>query len=318
MDYSLSDLRNTLVILQVLNSIFNVQKLNFEVKESLVNLAGNCFWFWGRFHSFLDTCEVPRAITNRYPQGVFSKYDAMRNILNDLESDGKDEIIKNIISGFYRLSSPVDKENLDIEKAKEMLKEFRNIVGNDPIEEAIRVKESKRRIQQWRNESEEIKRTIQKLAEIKVKWDELYKGTNLSPQKRGFDLEKLFFEILSLEKFEFHSSYKSNGEQIDGHFKFSNFDYLLEIKWEKGLIKKSDMSIFDGRIRSKAQSTRGLFFAVNGFEPELVSSYSGSGPKIMLMDGMDFIDIVEGRITFFDCISKKIDAMVRHGNIYSR
>jgi len=61
----------------------------------------------------------------------------MCNVLEVLEEQNKDDIINNIISNFYRLRTVVDKDNLDNKKTKQLLKEFCNIVGNDPRESII-------------------------------------------------------------------------------------------------------------------------------------------------------------------------------------
>jgi len=41
-------------------------------------------------------------------------------------------------SGFYRLRGPVDRDNLDVARAKKMLEEFRQLVGDDPIEVEVK------------------------------------------------------------------------------------------------------------------------------------------------------------------------------------
>ncbi len=90
-----------------------IKKLNFEVKEKIVTLAGACFWYWNSFYSFLGSCGVSKTIQNRYPKEAFNKYQTMRSILEFLEDKGEIEILNNIISGFYRLNNAVDRDNLD-------------------------------------------------------------------------------------------------------------------------------------------------------------------------------------------------------------
>jgi hypothetical protein len=128
----------------------------------------------------------------------------------------------------------------------------------------------------------------------------------------------MFFCLLALEEFEHASPYKSNGEQIDGWFKFEKFDYLLEIKWISSLAKQADVSVFDGKIRNKAQSTRGLFFAINSFDDNVIEKFSGDSPRIIFMDGQDFIGILEERTTFYDCMKAKVQALVQHGKVFQK
>ncbi|MBK9039192.1 MAG: restriction endonuclease [Bdellovibrionales bacterium] len=124
-------------------------------------------------------------------------------------------------------------------------------------------------------------------------------GSEYTPQQRGYKLEDLFCDLLQLSELEYSRPYKTpDGEQIDGHFRFDKFDYLIESKWEDGVIKQKDLSVFDGKIRGKAQSTRGLFLSANGFDENAVIKFSGDSPRIILMTGEDLALILSGRCSF--------------------
>ena len=114
------------------------KRICFDVKEQMVGLAGACFWYWNSFHSFLESAGVPRSLHQRYPRDAYNKYQVMRNIIGVLEDQGHVETINTLISNFYRLKNAVDRDNLDTKKAKRLLTEFRDSVGNDPIEAAKR------------------------------------------------------------------------------------------------------------------------------------------------------------------------------------
>jgi restriction endonuclease Mrr len=75
------------------------------------------------------------------------------------------------------------------------------------------------------------------------------------------------------------------------------------------------LSIFDGKIRGKAQSTRGLFLSANGFDEKAVAKFSGDSPRIILMTGEDLALILCGRVLFTDAMKAKVEAIVRYGNI---
>lgn len=291
------------------------KKISFELKEKLVQLAGSCFWYWGSFSSFLDSCGVNQDTQSRYPKGAYTKYEVMRNILNYLEETKKVDVINNIISGFFRLNNPLDTENINIEKAKKLLKEFKELVGNDPIEKEIERREQEKKREVSKNIIEQVQVKEEKIKSLKGRFLQLFSSQNFTPQQRGYELEKLFFELLELEEFEFTLPFKSEGEQIDGHFKYEKFDYLVEIKWIAENAKQKDLSIFDGKIKGKAQSTRGLFFAVNGFDDNVINKYSGDSPRIILMSGEDFMYILEKRTSFYDAMKVKIDSLVRYGDI---
>ena len=285
----------------------------------MVALAGACFWFWGSFHSFLDSSGVQKSLQKRYPQSSFNKYQVMRNILNDLEAQGQVETLNALISNFYRLRNAADKDNLDTNKAKRLLQEFRDSVGNDPIEAAIKQKEQEKARTNYQMSVEDVLSHKAKLSHINDRFLLLASAVSMTPQQRGFDLETLFFDLLHFAEIEHAKPYRTaDGEQIDGHFKYEKFDYLVEAKWISGQTKQKDLSIFDGKIRGKAQSTRGLFIAAEDFDDNAVQKFSGDAPRIVLMSGEDLAIVLNGQVPMFDALKAKVDAIVRYGNINFR
>ncbi len=294
-------------------------RIDFAKKKILIDLAGTCFHFYdSSFYPFLTSCGVSNVLIKKYPRG--NKYQIMENILNELENSDQIDVIKNITSAFYRMNKAVDDDFFKNEspykskKSKDLLNEFRELVGNDPIEQEIKKRESDVRKQEYQQQIADHKLKKEKLSELKNSFIKMHESTN--PQQRGFDFEKLFFEILELEQFQCTRPYRHKHEQLDGWFNYEKFDYIVEIKWEKEVAKQELFSIFDGKIRGKAQSTRGFFISVNGFCPNAINKYSGDAPRIILMDGADLMMILDERISFYDCLKSKIDAFVRKGEIF--
>jgi len=293
-----------------------MKKLNYEVKEKIVALAGACFWFWDSFYSFLDSCGVSQKIRYRYPRESFNKYQVMRNILQDLENEGKIDVIDCIISNFYRMHNAVDRDNLDVKRAKIFLNEFRELIGTDPIDKEIQRQAKEKSIRAYKASVMDHKTQAERLFKLNQRFIDLSSSKDITPHKRGFDLEVLFFDLLDFCEFENTRPYRTkDGEQIDGHFRYEKFDYLVEVKWTNGLTNKSDLSIFDGKIRGKAQSTRGFFLSANGFDNNAILKFSGDAPRIVLMTGEDFALVLSDQISFDDAIKAKIDAIVRKGEI---
>ena len=293
-----------------------MKKLNFETKELIVKLAGNCFWYWNSFHAFLRNCNVPESLIRRYPKDSHNKYDVMRNIIHDLDNKNNIDIIQSIISEFYRLTKPVDNDVKDPDGAKLLLVEFKTHVGSDPIELEIEKRNKSRRRKEYLEKVSDHQERMKALETLKEKFYAMSVDESLTPQQRGYRLEPIFYELLELEEFKYRKPYKIATEQIDGSFKFGSFDYLVEIKFQVGLIKKDDLSIFDNKIRGKAQSTRGFFFAPNSFDKEHVKAFEGNSPRIILMDVNDWISVLENKHTFYDILSKKEDQLVKTGAIY--
>jgi restriction endonuclease Mrr len=292
------------------------KKLSFEAKEKMVELAGACFWYWNGFYSFLDSCGVPKSLQSKYPREAYNKYTMMRAILGDLDQDGNVELIGSIASGFYRLKGPMDRDQLDEKKAKKLLAEFRETIGDDPIEAEIKKREKERSKISYEQSIADRRAHNKRLENLYSEFLGLTTANDITPQQRGFNLEKLFFQLLHLSEFDHTKPYRTPGqEQIDGHFRYEKFDYLVEAKWTQEPTKQSDLSIFDGKIRGKAQSTRGFFISANGFDNTAVQKYSGDSPRIILMTGADLTFILSGRVLFVDAMKAKVDAIVRLGNI---
>lgn len=292
------------------------KRLSVEVKELMVELAGACFWYWNSFFSFLDSAGVESSHYKRYPREVYNKYQAMRSIITDLENTGDEDTVNALISQLYRLRGPIDRDNLDPKKAKTLLAEFRSLVGNDPIEAAIREqgRRAARAAHQKQIEERELNRL--RLQDLNSRFLSLASGATHTPQQRGFCLERLFFDLLHITELEHTKPYRTpGGEQIDGHLRYEKFDYLVEVKWIEGLVKQEHLSVFDGKIRGKAQSTRGLFLAANGFDPKAVLKFTGDSPRILLMTGEDLALVLAGTVDFYDLLRAKVDALVRHGVI---
>lgn len=240
----------------------------------------------------------------------------MRNVLDYLEESNQIEVINTIISNFFKLKNAVDRDALDEKKAKQLLSEFRELVGNDPVENEIKKRKRDESRSYYKSAVDEKKSKKKKLEELNSLFISLVTTTEITPQQRGYKLETLFCDLLQFNELDYSPPYKtSDGEQIDGHFKYEKFDYLVECKWEDGVIKQKDLSIFDGKIRGKAQSTRGLFLAANGFDDNAVLKFSGDSPRTLLMTGDDLAMILNGQVLFYDAMKAKVEAIVRYGNI---
>ena len=294
------------------------KKLSFETKEKIVELAGACFWYWQSFYSFLDSCGVSKTLQRKYPREAYNnKFSMMRAILDDLDQSGNTEIINSIASGFFKLRNSIDTENIDVSRARRLLAEFRLLLGDDPIEAEIKKREQSQVKAAYAQTIANKRMQGALLEKLNNEFLSLITTVEITPQQRGFKLEEIFFELLHHCEFEHTKPYRTTGrEQIDGHFRYEKFDYLVEIKWTQEQTKQPDISIFDGKIRGKAQSTRGLFLSANGFDATSIQKFSGDSPRIVLMTGDDLTLILNGRLLFIDVMKAKIDAIVRLGNIH--
>lgn len=169
------------------------------------------------------------------------------------------------------------------------------------------------------NNLEKLKKTIdfsKKLEELKMKFFEI--AMEQSPQKRGYDFEKILNELFNLFELKAKGPFKTLGEQIDGSFTFESQDFILEAKWQKQLVNAADLYVFGGKILSKLKNTLGLFISLDGFSKDCTETGSQVLKSMILMDGQDLMLVLEGRISLGELIFQKRRHASDTGEIYHR
>lgn len=287
-------------------------KMNYDIRQKMIEIAGVCFWYWDNFYSFLVSSGIKREHYLRY-EGE-SKYKMMRNIINDLEEKNKEEILKGIVKNLYKLKSIPDPNVPDPQKSKKILRELKELCGADLIEKEIEDRKQKERSKIFQEASFSKVQRVQKLSELNQEFLQLFSNNN--HQQRRYELEKIIYALFHFFEFEFQKPYKIQNEQIDGWYKYEKFDYLLEIKWIEGKIRQDNLAIFDKKIDKKAKSTRGHFIAMDGFTEDAIQSISGKETRIILMDGEDLVFILNGTVSLHDAIKAKVDKLVKEGNTF--
>jgi hypothetical protein len=144
---------------------------------------------------------------------------------------------------------------------------------------------------------------IAKLEEMKQRFMGML--TQSDAQKRGFELERLMYDLFQLFDLDPKASFRNLGEQIDGAFHLEATDFLFEGKWQKEPIGTQDLDGFAAKVNRKLDNTLGLFFSLNGFSPTAVAAHSTGRPVVLLMTGEDLMAVLEGRIDFVSLLLRK-------------
>ncbi|OFY49554.1 MAG: hypothetical protein A2W85_06895 [Bacteroidetes bacterium GWF2_41_31] len=194
-------------------------------------------------------------------------------------------------------------------KAKEAVQKLRahtkgyHQITQEQEEAKIRRMESEKKIIKNKSLDDELNA-------LKEKFTQLTKKKDL--QQRGYDLEKLLNELFLLYELDPRGSFKIYGEQIDGAFTFDGTDFLLEAKWKRQ-VDRSDLASFCYKVETKLKMAVGLLVTMEGITKEAIAPEFKS---IIIMDGLDLISILEGRVSLPDLLYKKRRRASETGKIY--
>jgi len=292
-----------------------LKEIPFEIMEQIVQCFGRCFHYKDPVANFMISSGVPKELVQRYKHEV--KFLWSRHVLSELNETDEGRLVqRRILTNLCSLRDLPDKEVTDRNAGLDALRKLKNLA----IENELVVKDEKRNIDHRRIQSEQRQKQLQErakmLEELKKKFNDGLIDSNR--QRAGYFLEELLSNLFQLNDIEYRKSYRNpnNTQQIDGHFNFGGFDYLVEAKWRKDMPNSSEIGGFKTKIDSKLESTRGLFVSINGFRSEVIDEYNGRGAKIIFLTGMDLTIILEGRISLYEALKIKIEKAAQEGMTY--
>lgn len=135
-------------------------------------------------------------------------------------------------------------------------------------------------------------------------------------KKRGFELERVMYDLFELFDLDPKASFRTVGEQIDGAFSLSGTDFLFEAKWRQKQSDAGELDAFAAKVRRKLENTLGVFLSINGFSADGIAAHSSGGAVIVLMDGADLMAVLEERIDFTTLLLRKKRHAAQTGEIY--
>lgn len=285
------------------------------LKEALCSV----YWYKSDLRGFLGLCLSNPAVLNSFNWENYKRQIASdvvdllvanpTNHLGDLTKICY-ELCK--LSDFSHLKA-LDDSSAKVEKARNAVNQLKQLVGTH---------------QESRREQDEIKKRQEiaaqklrknaavrhKLESIKNKYMALISSSD--PQGRGFELERIMYEIFELFDLDPKASFKNLGEQLDGAFTLDGTEYLFEAKWYKELVNKASLAAFTDKVSTKLENTLGIFLSINGFSKDGVAAHQAGGASILLMDGSDLMAVFEERIDFVSLLLRKKRHAAQTGNIY--
>lgn len=285
------------------------------LKEALSKI----YWYKSDLRSFLDNCLSDRGLV-----GALNWNNYKRQIVADLVDSlcaDQEKYLGDLTKLCFEVSSIRSFKHLEqleggsqkASHAREAVEQLRQLV--EPHKD---LKTEEDAIAKRQRDHVELMKTNQavreKLEDIKSRYMKLVTSTDV--KKRGFDLEKLMYDLFELFDLDPKASFRNTGEQIDGAFALEGTDYLFEAKWEKDPIGVAKLDGFSAKVQRKLDNTLGAFLSINGYSPDAISQHSSGRASIILLDGADLMAVLEERIDFVSLLLRKKRHAAQTGEIY--
>lgn len=291
-------------------------RLPFQLREAVVSACGKCFWLKDPFRAFLLDCGVPSEIYDRYAEE--SKYKIARHVLAELDSLGGDGqlIQRRIVTELAKLRKVPDETVPDRGAALDALRQLKELAVNHGLTVVEEKSRAEGRAGEVKRKQAALAARAQKMEQLRASFASMA-ASKEDPQTRGYGLEELLADLFGVHELTYRPPYKTGTEQIDGHFGFKGFDYLVEARWRATQPTEADLNVLKGKVNKKITSTRGLFVSIPGFRAEVVDEFTrGASSNVVLMDGVDLMLILEGHISLTDALDLKIQKAAQEGIVF--
>jgi hypothetical protein len=137
-------------------------------------------------------------------------------------------------------------------------------------------------------------------------------------RNRGRRFERVLHAMLLAEGLEPRTSFRPEGEEIDGSFVLDTKVYLLEAKWHQDPLPASALYSFKGKIDGKLIGTVGVFISMSGFSEDAADALRfGKTVNLLLSDGDEITSCIRGSETFAHSLRTKLRAAAEEGLAYA-
>ena len=288
--------------------------LPYEITQAMIQCFGRAFHYKDNLTAFFLACGVPKQLNGKHREQA--KFVWGRNILSELGQTEEGCLIqRHILTELCKLRDLPDKEVQDRDAGINSLRELKLLA----LEQRLFVEEIREKEKVRSGQSDERQKIIQErsrtLERLRNSFNEALLSGNR--QEAGYSLEDLLKELFALFEIEYRKPYRTETQQLDGHFRFEGFDYLVEAKWRKDRPTEQEIGGFKHKVDSVIESTRGLFISVPGFRPEVVQQFNSRGGNIILIDGSHLVQILEGRHDLRDVLRAIISKAAQEGLAYT-
>lgn len=286
------------------------------LKEAVINV----FWKKSDVRSLFSRCEVPHELISAQDWNAY-KFHIVSPVLDALNSSEEGlGPLRRILQGTLEYKDGahllwVQDGQKRKREAERCLEHLRLLVKD--YDSAKRTEREQREARQRQAQEEQGKAAFNsRLGQIYQRFLGYHQNPNR--QERGYALEEILYDAFLFFELNPQGAFRRVGEQIDGAFYHDGNHFLLEAKWTSSPSNLSDLRDLDGAVGSSLDNTLGLFVSLNGFTKESLDAYAqGSRPKLICMDGMDLMAVLNGQIDLSDLLKRKRDIAVQRRLIFA-
>jgi hypothetical protein len=287
--------------------------LPFEIRNQIIQCIGTCFYYRDNVEAFFISCGIDKRIVLKHKDSY--KFVWTRKLLNDLDAIPDGDILqRKILTELCKFRNLPDPKASNPDAGLSALRRLKELA----VENKIEIEEIKRDTKSRKMIAEEKKKIIEERAQRLIDLQKAFSSGIVNPERAvaGYSLEDILEQLFSLFDLDYRKSYKIDTQQIDGHFRFEGFDYLVEAKWRTDQPTESEIGGFERKIETKLESTRGLFVSINGFRDEVIKKFEGRGSKILFMTGEDLTLLLEGIMDLKEALRIKIERAAQEGKVF--
>lgn len=295
------------------------KRLSAIAIQALKDAVCKIYWYKNDLQSFLRNCISNSSILSKVNWNNYKRQIASDVV--DLLCADQDKYLGDLRKLMHEVCSMSNFQHLEqLEDGKQ--KSTQAAVAVQALKKMVETHDQKLR---ERDQAEQRRREtiiglrskqaiVQKLDEIKDKYFKFV--TSKCPQPRGYELERIMYEIFTLFDLDPKASFRNMGEQIDGAFSLDGTDYIFETKWTKQQVGSEPLDSFKGKVNRKLDNTLGLFLSISGFTKNAILLQSNVRSPILLMDGKDLVEVLEGHINFDTLMTLKRRHAAQTGSIF--
>jgi hypothetical protein len=289
------------------------EQIEVIIKDGIANL----YWYRADLakaliRSGVDPSLASSLLHRRNSDGSnISKRQMMDLLYEHLRTDDYNkrlEVSRNLVRILVEHQNFVpQRENHRIEVAERCALKLKEIIAQQERE-----RETRERIKRQEREA----RKASYHSRLETLQSRFNQAKTLEPQQRGYELEKIFAELMRISGIPVEEPFTVRGEQFDGAIKYEGNYYFVELRWRKDPTQPSDIGSFYFKVEGK-MGARGIFVSMNGYTSGVTASVPiGRDLKVLLLDGVHLANVIFGVHKFSDLLDHAIKCATLRTCIY--